>query len=128
MMSAVLLAATLLRFLDPYTCVLQTDDPVEGQRLSAEAGYWPMPQGLVDPLDKKPKPRVVHTCFRIQDTPFDKYDPEQPSPLFKVNQVGYLPTQPKFAYVGAWLGPKLGPWKPKWGKQGTGKGEGEGER
>lgn len=27
-----------------------------------------------------------------------------PSPLFKIDQVGYMPQAPKFAYVGAWLG------------------------
>ena len=76
-------------------------------------GYWPFPQGLVDPLAQSPKPRIVYACFRVQETPFADYDPSRPSPLFKVNQVGYLPSQPKFAYLGAWLGPKLGPWKPK---------------
>ena len=115
MICGVFLAAALLRFLDPYTSVYQTDDPAEGQRLSAEVGYWPVPQGLVDPLAKDLKPRVVHAVFRVQETPFADYDPSKPSPLFKVNQVGYLPHAPKFAYVGAWLGPKLGAWKPRRG-------------
>ena len=103
------------RFLDPYTRVYQTDDPDEGRRLAAEPGYWPVPQGLLDPLAKwnEWKPRVVHAVFSVQDKPFDGYDPEAPSPLFKVNQVGYLPDAPKFAYVGAWLGPVYGAWKPK---------------
>ena len=109
----VMVAAALTRFLDPYTCVYQTDDPAEGRRISTEPGYWPVPNGLVDPLSKKLKPRIIHTSFRVQDTPFSDYDPEKPSPLFKVNQVGYLPNAPKFAYVGAWLGPNLGEWKPK---------------
>ena len=108
-----LLAASLLRCLDPYTCVYQTDDAREGAELAKEPGYWPMPQGLVDPLAAKPQARVVHTVFRTGETPQDGYDPEKPSPLFKVNQVGYLPNSPKFAYVGAWLGPGLGAWKPK---------------
>lgn len=112
-MPLLLLAAALLRFLDPYTSVYQTDDPSEGLKLSQEVGYWPVPQGLVDPLAKKLKPRVVHAVFRLQETPFADYDPSKPSPLFKVNQVGYLPLAPKFAYVGAWLGPKFGAWKPK---------------
>ena len=107
------LAAALLRFLDPYTSVYQTDDPAEGLKLAAEIGYWPVPQGLVDPLAKNLKPRVVHAVFRVQGTPFADYDPSKPSPLFKVNQVGYLPHAPKFAYVGAWLGPTFGAWKPK---------------
>ena len=103
------------RFLDPYTRVYQTDDPKEGARLASEPGYYPVPQGLVDPLAawKKWKPRVVHTVFSVQETPFDGYDPNVPSPLFKVNQVGYLPHAPKFAYVGAWLGPAFGAWRPK---------------
>ena len=112
---AIVLAATLLRYLDPYTRVYQTDDPDEGRRLAAAPGYWPVPQGLDDPLAawKKWKPRVVHAVFTVQDEPFDGYDPNEPSPLFKVNQVGYLPHAPKFAYVGAWLGPAYGAWKPK---------------
>ena len=103
------------RFLDPYTKVYQTDDPKEGKKLASEPGYFPVPQGLVNPLAawKKWEARVVHTVFYVQDTPFDGYDPNEPSPLFKVNQVGYLPHAPKFAYVGAWLGPTYGAWKPK---------------
>ena len=115
------LAAALLRFLDPYTSVYQTDDPAEGRKLAGEIGYWPVPQGLVDPLAKNLKPRVVHTVFRVQEKPFAEYDPSKPSPLFKVNQVGYLPHAPKFAYVGAWLGPAFGAWKPRWGGEGNGK-------
>ena len=120
MFYAILVAASLLRFLDPYTSVYQTDDPKEGARLASEPGYWPVPQGLVDPFADwgKWKPRVVHTVFRRQDEPFADYDLEKPSPLFKVNQVGYLPDAPKFAYVGAWLGPSFGAWKPKWGNGG----------
>ena len=115
MMPSVILAATLLRFLDPYTSLSQTDDPSQGRRLSSEPGYWPVPQGLVDPCADwgKWRPRIVHTVFRVQDEPFPGYDPEKPSPLFKVNQVGYLPDAPKFAYAGAWLGPVLGAWEPK---------------
>ena len=107
------IAASFLRFLDPYTSVYQTDDMDEGMSLSRETGYWPVPQGLVDPLAAKPQARVVHTVFRTSETPLKGYDPEKPSPLFKVNQVGYLPNSPKFAYLGAWLGPNLGAWKPK---------------
>ena len=113
MSTLLILAAAMLRFLDPYTSVYQTDVPDEGRRLALEPGYWPVPQGLVDPLAKKPQARIVHAVFRRQDVPFADYAPEQPSPLFKVNQVGYLPNAPKFAYVGAWLGPNFGPWKPR---------------
>ena len=106
-------AAVMMRLLDPYTSVYQTDDTQEGMQLAKESGYWPVPQGLVDPLAAKPQARVVHAVFRIKDVPFAEYDPEKPSPLFKVNQVGYLPNGPKYVYVGAWLGPELGSWKPK---------------
>jgi len=112
-LSAILVSASILRFLDPCTCVYQTDDPREGARLSAEPGYWPVPNGIVDPLAKTPTARVVHAVFRRQETPFPDYNPDSPSPLFKVNQVGYLPGAPKFAYVGAWLGPVFGAWKPR---------------
>lgn len=33
------------------------------------------------------------------------YNPDAPSPVFKVNQVGYAPAARKYAYLGAWLGP-----------------------
>ncbi len=71
----------------------------------------------------------MYNVYTKSDTPFDGYDPSVPSPLFKVNQVGYMPEQPKFAYVGAWLGPKLGAWKPRWREEGKGKREeGKGKR
>ena len=44
---------------------------------AAEQGYWPVPCGLVDPLDPKPKARVIHACFRRQDAPFAEYDAEK---------------------------------------------------
>ena len=115
MTATFILAASLLRFVDPYTSVYQTDDAKEGSALASEPGYWPVPQGLVEPCAEwgKSRPRVVHTVFRVRDVPFPEYDAEKPSPLFKVNQVGYLPGAPKFAYVGAWLGPNLGPWRPR---------------
>jgi len=109
----VALAASLLRFLDPYTCVWQTDDAREGSRIASEAGYWPVPNGLADPLAKSPRPRTIHCVFRTGEKPFPGYDPAKPSPLFKINQVGYRPDGPKFAYAGAWLGPRLGAWRPK---------------
>ena len=119
MTAPVLIAAAMLRFLDPFTSVYQTDDEAEGLKLASESGYWPVPQGLADPCAEwgKWKPRVVHAVFRVQNEPFSGYDSDKPSPLFKVNQVGYLPNAPKFAYVGAWLGPELGAWKPRWGQE-----------
>ena len=109
----IMLAAMMLTFLDPYTSVYQTDDDQEGKALATEAGYWPVPNGLKDPLSKKPSARIIHTCFRISDKPMKGYDENRESRLFKVNQVGYLPDAPKFAYMGAWLGPNFGAWKPK---------------
>ena len=112
--AAVAAAASRTIYLDPYTQAFQTDDPGAAKTLSDEPGYWPVPNGLVDPLadPKHLKPRIIHTVFRRSETPFEGYDPEVPSSLFKVNQVGYLPDAPKFAYIGAWLGPNFEAWKP----------------
>ncbi|MBR4617450.1 MAG: glycoside hydrolase family 9 protein, partial [Kiritimatiellae bacterium] len=117
------LAASMLWFLDPYTSLYQTDDDKEGRSLASEPGFWPSANGQEDPLAKNPKARVLYSVFRQSDKPFSDYDPAKPSPLFKVNQVGYAPDQPKFAYLGAWLGPKLGAWKPRWREEGKGKRE-----
>lgn len=106
-------AAPTLRFLDPYTSLYQTDDEREGRALAAEAGFWPSANGQKDPLAKKPEARILYNVFRKSDSPLESYDQNRPSPLFKVNQVGYSPNQLKFAYMGAWLGPKLGAWKPR---------------
>ena len=112
------LAASMLRFLDPYTSLYQTDDDREGRALASEPGFWPSANGQKDPLAKKPEARVLYSVFRQSDKPFPDYDPAKPSPLFKVNQVGYHPDQPKFAYMGAWLGPKLGAWRMRAGENG----------
>ena len=32
------------------------------------------------------------------------YHKDAPSPLFRINQLGYMPQAPKYAYLGAWLG------------------------
>ena len=106
------IAASMLRFLDPYTSLYQTDDDKEGRSLSSEPGWWPSANGQKDPLAANPKARILYNVFRRSDVPLAGYDPEKPSPLFKVNQVGYSPDQPKFAYLGAWLGPTIGAWKP----------------
>ena len=118
-----------MRFLDPHTSLYQTDDDREGRALSSEPGWWPSANGQKDPLAKNPEPRILYNVFRTSDKQFPDYDPEKPSPLFKVNQVGYAPGQPKFVYIGAWLGPKLGAWKPRWREEGRGKREeGSGKR
>ena len=114
-------AASMLRFLDPYTSLYQTDDDREGRALASEPGFWMTPNGQKDPLARKPEARIMYNVFRTSGSPFEGYDPEKPSPLFKVNQVGYAPDQPKFVYMGAWLGPKLGAWRMR--EQGTGNGE-----
>jgi len=115
-------AASMLRFLDPYTSLYQTDDDREGRKLASEPGFWPSANGLKDPLAKKPQARIMYNVFRTSEVPFKDYDPEKPSPLFKVNQVGYAPDQPKFAYMGAWLGPSIGAWKMGNGERGMGNG------
>ena len=115
--ATVFLSASMMRFLDPYTSLYQTDNDREGRALAAEPGFWMSANGQKDPLAKNPEVRILYSVFRQSDSPLDGYDPEKPSPLFKVNQVGYLPGQPKFAYLGAWLGPKLGAWKPNRGQE-----------
>ncbi len=105
-------------FLDPYTVLIQTDDDREGRKMASEPGYWPVPNGQKDPLAKKPEARVLHCVYRRSETPWPDYDPTRPSPLFKINQVGYMPRQAKFAYMGAWLGPVFGAWKMR--ERGTG--------
>ena len=120
--SAVLIAAVLAplaaraesrtSYLDPFTMLYQTDDSREGRRIAREDGYWANANGQVDPLAKKPAARIMHNVYRISETPFPGYDSENPSVVFKVNQVGYMPLQPKYVYAGAWLGPKLGAWRP----------------
>ncbi len=105
-------AATMTRYLDPYTQLRQTDDRAEGLTMSSMPGYWPSANGQKDPLAKSPEARIMYNLYEVSDKPYQDYDPAVPSPLFKVNQVGYMPSQPKFVYMGAWLGPKLGEWHP----------------
>ena len=111
---AFVVAATLTRFLDPYTIAYQSDEGNVGINVTmpARSDYWPMPNGLKNPLAENLEPRIIHTHFYVFDEPQPGYDENTPSPLFKVNQVGYLPWAPKYAYLGAWLGPHLGAWQP----------------
>ena len=83
--------------------------------------YWPEPNGV----KRYSKPDgghfsiraadVVHNAF-VKVAPMKKgdtvdlgqagkfvYDPGKPTPVFKVNQVGYMPKARKYAYLGAWL-------------------------
>ena len=71
-----------------------------------------MPCGLKDPLAKNLEPRIIHTHYYVFNEVQPGYNENEPSALFKVNQVGYLPWAPKYAYMGLWLGPHLGAWKP----------------
>lgn len=114
MMIFLMLAATLTRFLDPYTVVYQNDEHNCEMKVQipAKGDYWPMPNGQKDPLAKDPEPRIIHTHFYVFNEKQPGYDENTPSALFKVNQVGYLPWAPKYAYMGEWLGPHLGAWKP----------------
>lgn len=105
--------AVRTEFLDPYTMVQQTDNAIAALAWANEPGYWRSPNGLVDPLAEKLQARIMHTVFRVQTKPFKNYNPAVPSRLFKTNQTGYMPNAPKYAYIGAWLGPKLGAWAPK---------------
>ena len=91
-------------------------------------GYWLSPIGQSRFMDDKTKkPRMTpnadaaHYLFLTLDRPLTDgekititlpagetvewtFRSDAPSPLFKINQVGYLPDARKYAYVGAWLG------------------------
>lgn len=104
----------------------------------ADFGYWKYPVGLSRYADDKgrlqaggaadviyivylklAKPLAPATSVTWQLPTGEKvgwtYDPERvPTPLIKVNQVGYAPEQErKYAYLGLWLGPKFGAYEPK---------------
>ena len=85
--------------------------------------YWPEANGMKHYVDKDGSRftvkagEIIHNAF-VKVPPMEKgskadlgfagtfvYDPASPSPVFKVNQVGYLPDARKYAYLGAWLGP-----------------------
>jgi hypothetical protein len=83
--------------------------------------YWPEPNGVKrywkadgDHFSVKAAD-VVHNVF-VKVAPMKAgdvvalgpagtftYDPAKPTPVFKVNQVGYMPKARKYAYLGAWL-------------------------
>ena len=54
-----IVAAVLLRFLDPYTAVEQTDDARIGASWASDPNHFPVPMGLVEPLAPPPKPPVT---------------------------------------------------------------------
>ena len=68
---------------------------------------WTVFLALQDPM--RPGAKATVTTPTGETLGFT-YDPAVPSPLFKVNQVGYSTLAAKrYAYLGGWLGP-LGPW------------------
>ena len=96
-------------------------------------GYWLSPVGQVRFPDEKGNMRlscnadVAHYLFLMLSRPLaegekititlpagEKLDftwrQNDPSPIFKINQVGHLPKGRKYAYIGAWLG-NAGPLK-----------------
>lgn len=91
-------------------------------------GYWLNPTGQARFPDKNGQERMTHNAevahfifltlsrplvpdehLSISLPPGEQitftYNPEQPSPLFKINQLGYAPAaREKYAYIGAWQG------------------------
>jgi endoglucanase len=93
----------------------------------AASGYWMSPIGQSCFPDENGVSRyslnadVAHHLFLTLDRPLamgekltitlpagERIDftmrPEDPSPVFRINQLGYMPNAPKYAYLGAWLG------------------------
>jgi len=111
----------------------------EGAKVAAFA-WWKYPIGAKRFPGKDGKPKAV-PCADVMETVYLKlaapmaagacvtfalptgekvafaYEPEKtPTPMIKVNQVGYAPSQgKKFAYLGMWLGPTFGAYEPKEG-------------
>ena len=100
--------ATLVRRLDPWTEVKMSDYTAEGTAIEKEEGAFKFPHGLSDPVNATP--RIMYVAFRTNAA--ERSASAVETPLIKVNQVGYLSAQPKFAFLGGWLGPKYGAWRP----------------
>ena len=67
---------------------------------NADTAYWLFLR-LDRPLENGEKLKItLPTGEQLDYT----YRVETPTPLFKINQVGYLPEARKYAYLGAWLG------------------------
>ena len=67
---------------------------------NADTAYWLFLQ-LDRPLENGETLKItLPTGEQLDYT----YRIETPTPLFKINQVGYLPEARKYAYLGAWLG------------------------
>ena len=90
-------------------------------------GFWLTPEGQARFPDKEGKERIsknadlAHHCFLELDRALTEgekvaitmpageqlsfvYRSNTPSPIFKINQIGYMPDARKYAYMGAWLG------------------------
>ena len=118
----------------PFEAALRAGPWKVGGRAVPVHALWKNPNGLLRLPDRdgwlRPtnEARILYTVFLSLSGPLPPgkqapvsvpggptldftYDPEAPSPLFKVNQVGYAATAARrHAYLGGWLGP-LGPWK-----------------
>ena len=93
----------------------------------ASTGYWMTPIGQACFPDENGQLRhslnadVAHHLFLTLDRPLAEgeklaitlpagelveftWRAETPSSLFRINQLGYMPNAPKYAYLGAWLG------------------------
>lgn len=84
--------------------------------------YWPEANGVKRYVDKDGRRitvkagEIIHNAFvkvpaMKKGTSVDLgvagrfvYDPAVPTPVIKVNQVGYMPQARKYAYAGSWLG------------------------
>ena len=118
----------------PQVTAMLRDDPRIGISSAASApvavtrtGYWMSPIGQARFTDENGVVRlsrnadVAHYLFLLLSRPLTdgeqvtitlpageklaytfKFD--RPTPLFKINQLGYLPEARKYAYIGAWLG------------------------
>lgn len=101
---------------------------VRGEPVKAiRRGAWLSPTGQSRFPDRNGRERLsrnadlAHYCFLMLDRPLAEneeitvtmpagektvftYHESTPSPLFKFNQLGYMPDARKYAYLGAWLG------------------------
>ena len=98
-----------------------------GELKIRRTGYWMSPIGQARFPDEDGRERisnnadVAHYLFIELDRPLDDgeklditlpagekieftYRRSAPTPIIRINQLGYMPTAPKFAYLGSWLG------------------------
>ena len=112
-------------FLTPHVAVLKRDGAMApanhatvGQNILSE-GFWVKENGLLRDKEGKilKKADVTAFTYLVFGTPFKKgekrdlgpvvlqYDPERPTQVFKLNQLGNgINQKKKYAYLGAWLG------------------------